>query len=676
MNKTLIRATCALLFSFLVLPGNAQHTPSKFGKISMDHLQAELCPIDSNAHAYYIFDYGYSYFKYDTQGDKGFQLYFDRHFRIKIVDKQGFDWANVAIPLYHDKDEEKAGSIKAFTYNLENGKMVKTKLERGDIHTEESSLHWNQRKFAMPNVKEGSVIEVEYTIVSDFYFNLREWQFQSTIPVLRSDYTAHIPEYFTYNLTQKGYFPFTDQRGNNRKTITFSSTTRDDYSGKVTRHTSNVEYQDHTYYFSASNIPAFPTEGFLRTRKNYLTMLKFELNRTNFPSTPPKQYTTTWSQVDKTLMESNSFGVQLSREKHMEDAAAKLKASGAEGMSLLEAASTYTRQKLAWNGEYAKYSTTTLPKAFKEENGNAADINLNLVVLLRFLGFESYPVILSTQRNGIIHPSHPSISSFNYVIAMARVDGEVCLIDATDPYAGINLLPLRCLNDKGRVIGCPDLEWINLMDYKTYRYRSSYTLVMDDDFGISGSRKLEVSDYAGYGFKSTIKGYNDLAEYEESLDERYEELDIQNLSVEGLDSAGNKLIISYDLSQEDFLDGDGDVVYFSPVFHPFYESNPFKLEKREYPVEFNHPYLIQQNYAITIPEGYSFSELPKSMLIKLPDNSAKFTYQAVLSGNNLMVYTSFQLKRSNFLPDEYENLKQFYQMMIDKQSELVVINKN
>ncbi|MCD4711102.1 MAG: DUF3857 domain-containing protein, partial [Bacteroidales bacterium] len=522
-----------------------------------------------------------------SESQKGFQLYHDRHFRIKIVDNQGFDWADIQIPLYHDLDAERIGVIKAVTYNLENGKMVKTKLSKSDIHTEETSAHWKQQKFAMPNVKEGSIIEVEYTIVSDYLFNLREWLFQTTIPVLRSEYYAHIPEYFTYNQTHKGYFPITTETGQKRKTISISYTERADYNGKATTHTSTTEYFDKTYFFSASNIPAFPAEDYLRTPDNYLTQVEFELNRINYPSSPPNNYTTTWDQVDKILEQSTSFGVALSKDNHLEDAATSLKATGVKGVPLLEAAYGFIREKLAWSGRYSKYATASLSKAYKEEQGNAADINLNLVALLNTLGFEAYPVILSTQKNGIIHPAHPSISSFNYVIAMARVDGETYLMDATDPYAGINLLPVRCLNDKGRVIGSPDLEWISLMDYKPYKYKANYSLSFTENMGIIGSRKLVLSDYALYKYKKRIKGFNDLTEYEESLNETYEDIDISNMSVEGLDSTNNELIILYDLEQPDYVEDAADILYFSPVFLPFYKSNPFKLEKRDYPVEFN-----------------------------------------------------------------------------------------
>lgn len=686
MNRSFRYLAGMALFLSITASGYSQKSPSKFGKMSTEHISAEYCPIDSSAHAYYIFDYGFSYFQYATtkvregessRNQKGFQLYFKRHFRIKILDNQGFNWADVSIPLYRDGDDEKIGAIKAVTYNLVDGKIEKSKLDRSDIFTEESSKHWTQEKFAMPNVKEGSVIEVEYTIVSDFFFNLREWAFQTSIPVLRSEYVVHIPEYYVFNQTHRGYFPIHTQKGQKQKKISITYSENSDSWNKAREsYTSTTEYKDNTYCYLASEVPAFPFEEFLRTKDNYLTQVEFELQRTNFPGQTSNYYTTTWEQIDKRLENSTSFGKALARSGHLENDVITLKSNGKEGLSLVTSALDHIKNRIAWNGLSTKYTTNTLSKAYKEGAGNCADVNLNLVALLKELGFQTYPVVLSTQSNGIIHPSHPSMTRLNYVIAMVKFEDAFYLLDATDPFGEINLLPVRCLNDKGKVIGSPDMEWVSLMNYRPYHLTSTYALSLTDNMTITGSRKLLLKDYASYQYKKRIDGYEDISEYEESLDEQYQEGTIENLQVEGLDSSENILTLTYDLTQADYAEDASDIVYFSPVFDPYFESNPFKMEKREYPVEFNHPYTIQQNTFITLPEGYTVSELPKPLIIKMPDNSALFRFQVVQSGNGLFVTTGLTIKKSHFLPEEYESIKQFYQMIIDKQNELVVLDKS
>jgi len=49
---------------------------------------------------------------------------------------------------------------------------------------------YSQKKFAFPNVREGSIIEYKYTMVSPYIFQLDDWKFQYEIPVKWSEFTA------------------------------------------------------------------------------------------------------------------------------------------------------------------------------------------------------------------------------------------------------------------------------------------------------------------------------------------------------------------------------------------------------------------------------------------------------------------------------------------------------
>ena len=77
---------------------------------------------------------------------------------------------------------------------------------------ENQSKFYDAKKFAIPNVKEGSVIEVFYTLESPFVFQFRSWEFQSEIPKLQSEFWALIPGNYLYNVSLRGYFE-THQRG-------------------------------------------------------------------------------------------------------------------------------------------------------------------------------------------------------------------------------------------------------------------------------------------------------------------------------------------------------------------------------------------------------------------------------------------------------------------------------
>ena len=164
----------------------AQNFSNEFGRVTNDEMTMTSYPKDSGADAFIIYDFGKSYFAYDY--DKGFEVVFERKVKIKILKKSGFSWAVFKIPLYQENRQlERLFDVNCTTYNIENGKFTKTKLDNNTIYEEKIDANRIYKIFAMPNVKEGSVIEISYSVNSPYLFNLRDWQFQNTIPSVYSE---------------------------------------------------------------------------------------------------------------------------------------------------------------------------------------------------------------------------------------------------------------------------------------------------------------------------------------------------------------------------------------------------------------------------------------------------------------------------------------------------------
>ena len=128
-----LRTLVTLIFLHFVSILFAQEAPNaKFGKVSPADLEKKVYTIDSSANAVVLLDMGSSEI---VGNDKGwFSFLYTRHRRVHILNKSGYSYGDVEIPLYKDEDGEvKINSLKAVTYNLENGKVVKTKLEKSAI---------------------------------------------------------------------------------------------------------------------------------------------------------------------------------------------------------------------------------------------------------------------------------------------------------------------------------------------------------------------------------------------------------------------------------------------------------------------------------------------------------------------------------------------------------------
>jgi len=373
--KTKLRPILIVLISIICINQSLkpQVYKKKISKISITDFKNNKCPLDENANAYYIFDHGDSYFNYaDTKvrsndaesRGKGFQLYFTRHMRIHILSNKVVDISNFEIPLYSYGDEEKITNLKATTYNLEAGKIIKTKLKQSDIIKEETNDYWNTVKFAMPQVKEGSIIDIEYTIKSDHYFNLREWHFQYSIPVMKSSYYVRIPEYFVYKHTQKGYYPIKFEKGTKpgKIVITYFEKTQNMTSNQNT-YNRTIDFLENIYYYSAENIPAFIGESFLRTSQNYLSKIEFELEMTDFPNQSQYYYSTSWEKINEKLLDNDYFGRTLKRDNHLEEDAENLVNSGAQDELLIANALELIKNRIHWDGIQTKYVNNTLNSA-------------------------------------------------------------------------------------------------------------------------------------------------------------------------------------------------------------------------------------------------------------------------------------------------------------------------
>ena len=508
-------------------------------------------------------------------------------------------------------------------------------------------------------------------------YNLQSWQFQHTIPTLFSEYYLVVPEYFYYNQAQRGYFYVDLKTGSKRNSVTITHTnvhTTKISQERVGRNQQTVNYEENTFDYVAKDIPAFPVEAHLTTAQNYISKVDFELAWTKFPNQTEEHYTLSWDNVNHKLLNHGNFGHQLKRERFLNEEVEQLRSQHSDTLDLIISAFDLIKRKFIWNGTNSKYASSTLRDAYKSGAGNCADINLTLVVLLRELGMEAYPVLLSTRSNGMIHPSHPSLSSFNYVVAMV-IDGQkTYLMDATEPLSEINLLPTRCLNNDGWIVDETKPGWINLYN-GDFGKSASYDLVLDEEGSFNGELKYAYINYSAYEERLKAARETDIETYLQKKFDNISGLTINNSQLTGMDRLNTDLEAKLDVTISGKLENAGNLYFFEPMFLDGWKKNPFIIENREYPVEFEYPMTDMQSVSIIIPEGYIVEDLPTPAIVKLKDGSAKFTYNISQLGNKLQIISVFSINKVFFLPDEYPFLKQIIDLVVDKHKEQIVLKK-
>ena len=154
-------ATPFLVFGLtaMAVQAAAQYYNPKFGKVSAEEVSMATCAMDPEADAMYLYDIGDVYYS-----NNGMMIY-DVQVRIKIFKKEAVGLADVEYPYYtNTSPSEEVSRIDACTYNMVDGKVVKTQMSKKNIFKEKVSDRLSRVKFSLPDVREGSVIEYKFSL--------------------------------------------------------------------------------------------------------------------------------------------------------------------------------------------------------------------------------------------------------------------------------------------------------------------------------------------------------------------------------------------------------------------------------------------------------------------------------------------------------------------------------
>ena len=664
-----------LLYTVLILckVSNAQNISKiKFGDVKEESFKINSPVVTEDDAAVVLSDVGSTHFEGNNRGD--FTLIYKRHKRILIKKKTAFDLATVSVRVYKGasfSNEEQFEDFQAATYNLENGQVVQSKIDKSALFTEKYTREINYKKFALTNLKEGSIIEYTYTIKSPYYRYLRSWAFQDKYPVLWSEYQVTIPPMFNYVVLRKGIIQ--------KYTVDSSRTTFQRYSILIPSKTAyesndivNISGDAKWGLWALKDIPAFKTEVYTSNPGNYFSKIDFQLHSIKYSDNYTRNIMKPWGEVTKDLLKDEEFGLQLSGESSWVREEVKKSSAGAGGLEAAKKIYTYVRDNYSCNDHDALYTSSTLKKVVQNKTGNVADINLLLTTMLQSQGFKVTPVILSTRDNGFVYESMALLNQYNYVICKLEIDSSVYLLDASNNKLGFGKLPVQCYNGSGRMVA--DVPYLvplhtdSLLEEK----RTTVFIVNNEQGKIEGAFNSILGYYESLELREKLPELKQ-DEFFKKIEKSYSApLKIENYALDSLKQYDFPIGVKYEFTI-DF--NDEDLVYFTPLFTEAWKENPFKNAERNYPVEM--PYTINELYILNmdIPKGYKVDELPKSARVKLNDEDGMFEYLVVANNQSIQLRCKLQINKANFSPDDYETLRNFFGFVVKKEAEQIVFKK-
>lgn len=621
-------------------------------KITKEDLAQKVHPQDSTAAAAYLYRSGKTW--YEIAGNQ-WVMVTEVYSRIKIYKKEGYDYANQQIVFYSGDRSAKGKFSDANTYNLTGGAIEKVAVKEDSQFETEFKDEYTQKRISLPNVKEGSIIEFKYTLRTPYFSELRDFKFQFEIPANDIRYDVWIPVYFYYNVYTIG----------NVKPVDTASRELENTKTSV-----NERYRCYT----AKNVKAFKEEEYVDNIDNYTAVLKHELSAVTMPNQGVKKFATDWKTVAKKIYEHNDFGRELKYNSYFEDDVNPLLTGTTNDEEKALAVFNYVKSRMNWNGEERYVCETGVKKAYEAKVGNTAEINLMLTAMLRYAGLDADPVLVSTRDNGVAQ--YPTRLAYNYVIAAVKLKDKTILLDATSKYSQVNVLPIRTLNWKGRLIKKNgDTEEIDLMPTLISKEFITAICTINPDGTINGVARNQYFDYNAYTFREKYAGTHKES-YMEKMEGKYKGLTLNEYKITNEKDVSKPVVEDYTFSHNMVADLIGTKIYLNPMLFFTQSENPFKQEVREYPVDFVYPHQDKYMINFTIPDGYNVESLPKPIHLSMDQQAGSFKYSSVVSGRNIQLSVLLDINYANFAPQYYSTLKDFFQKMIEKQNEKIVLVKS
>jgi hypothetical protein len=644
MKKQLI-LTCLLSWAFLsicVAQKEKLELKVKFGKISEEEIKMTSYEKDPNAPAVVLFDKGFL-----SWGNFGGM---ERHIRIKIFKKEAYGQANFRI-MFNRGSKEAIDGLKATCYNMENDKLIETRATSDNIFEESINKAIFVKKVNVPGVREGSIIEIKYTINNP---DIRDWSFQDEIPTIWSEYEMEIPNYFIFSKIGQGSTPYSLNDQGDRGGLSL-------------------------YHWIQQDIPALKPEKFMTSLEDYKTKIIFYLEEIRPPNAPYRTIVKPWGEIAKLFMEDSDFGDFITKKSAMKEELEAVVKPTMTPIEKVQAIYDYVGKTFdVVDYGYSLSLSSSLKDLKTKKKVTVTDKNLIFMNMLTQSGIIVAPVLLRTRDEGHLGTDKAVMSRFNRVISHVKIDKDTFFVDASGYPQPMKLLPFDDLSGYAiEFLGKTQYEIVSPQSKITNKIFNQAILSLDTEGSLSGDINVTNRGYDAFNNKKKIRDNGGLEKYMQSvLKEAASDGKIESHKFDGFDKFGDETLKgNMKIKTNAFVNKADDKMYVSPLLCFGEKENDFKSENRTFDVDYGTTKEDMYQLVLKIPEGYKVEEMPKGMRIQTSDASIKYDFLISEKDNTITLNTKLVIKKTTFLPEQYQELKELYAKMIAKTGEQIVLTK-
>lgn len=296
--------------------------------------------------------------------------------------------------------------------------------------------------------------------------------------------------------------------------------------------------------------------------------------------------------------------------------------------------------------------------------------------LLKQAGIESYPVMIHAETPCSILPDYSSMTQTNHIILGIPNAGDTLFMECTNPLVPVgymgnftdNRLALMYTPEGGKLIRTPLLS------------PKDNCCMRKSDVKMNVNGELDVtaeSCYRGYCSEDlqdvVRKGSKD------QNDHFLEDCALQSPEIVSLQYVYKPDRIpevdeKVSLKTSTAANVSGQRIFMTPLLFQNKLPKLIKKEHRITPVDIRHGKLDQDQYTISLPEGYKPEALPEAKNIQSLFGSYELKVDYVPGKINL--YRSLILKQGEFTSTQYDQLIDFFSQVNEADQTQVVLVKN
>jgi hypothetical protein len=343
------------------------------------------------------------------------------------------------------------------------------------------------------------------------------------------------------------------------------------------------------------------------------------------------------------------------------------------------------------------YQPHAAADVFTRRYGDCKDKATLLRAMLREIGFDSYYVIINTQRGSIGAGTPPNLDFNHVILAIALPTGVTdpsLQATMTDPKLGTLLFfdPTEELMPFGRISGplqanygllvrpdASDLVALPQLPSESSAVQRTAHLTLDEKGTLVGDvHEVRFGDQAvahRSAVSSATAATDRIKPVEAVVAESFTSVQLLKASLTNLHAIALPFVWNYTLQADNYAKVTGDLLLVRPRVlgveaQGFLETK----EPRQYPIEFTGPEHDTDSFEIVVPAGFEPDELPPP--VNADYGFASYQSKTEFSGQVLRYTRSFEIKSTTVPVEKADDLRTLYRIITNDERMSAVLKRS